>query len=364
MPGRGSSTAICAPVAAEATRDLYARHGQRVYSFCRSRLGNAEEAQDAAQTTFVYVLSALNRGVVPRNELAWLLTIADNVCRSTRRSIGRRLARVASADVDELEAAATSISIETHETLDDLRGALEQLPVNQRRAILLREWQGLSYADIADQLGLTVAAVETLLFRARRSLAARLERRHARLRALDLGSVLAFLRSLLGGAIGKLAVGLAGVAIVAALPGVGPEAPAVVEPSPSVVTAASPAPERVSSAAQDTARVLRSPARATRARRVRARTSREHTARPVVRSAVAPPAQAPSAAAPPAAAAAGRPSPPPVPVPATLPPAVPAPPPVDVTAAASTVVTTATGTVGAVVATVVPPLPQPVKLGP
>ena len=50
--------------AAERTGDLYARYGQRVYSFCRSRLRNPEEAQDAAQTAFLYALRSLRRGVV------------------------------------------------------------------------------------------------------------------------------------------------------------------------------------------------------------------------------------------------------------------------------------------------------------
>jgi RNA polymerase sigma factor (sigma-70 family) len=203
--------------AADAALELYKHHGERVYSFCMSRLRNAEEAQDAAQTTFVYVLTALKRGVVPRNELAWLLTIADNVCRSTRRSLGRRLAHLSNADVDEIEAAATSLSAETSQQIEGLRAALEQLPETQRRAILLREWQGLSYVDIADELGLSVAAVETLLFRARRGLTARLER-PSRLRALDLASALAFARSLIGGGAGKVAVGAAGLAIVAAGP--------------------------------------------------------------------------------------------------------------------------------------------------
>jgi RNA polymerase sigma factor (sigma-70 family) len=202
---------------ADAALELYQRHGERVYSFCMSRLRNTEEAQDAAQTTFVYVLTALKRGVVPRNELAWLLTIADNVCRSNRRSLGRRLARLTNADVDEIEAAATSMSAETSEQIQGLRAALEELPETQRRAILLREWQGLSYVDIADQLGLSVAAVETLLFRARRGLTARLKR-PGRLRALDLGSALAALRSLLGGGAGKVAAGAAGLALVAAGP--------------------------------------------------------------------------------------------------------------------------------------------------
>jgi RNA polymerase sigma-70 factor, ECF subfamily len=202
--------------AAERTGDLYARHGQRVYSFCRSRLRNPEEAQDAAQTAFLYALGSLRRGVVPRNELAWLLTIADNVCRSSRRTHGRRFAHVANADIDELEAAAPSLNAETREEIAQLRTALEQMPDRQRQAILLREWQGLSYADIAEQLGLSLAAVETLLFRSRRSLIRRLRGPRARLGVLDLASGASLMRSVLGGTAGKAAVGAAALAVVSA----------------------------------------------------------------------------------------------------------------------------------------------------
>src|SRR5581483_1859893 len=56
--------------------------------------------------------------------------------------------------------------------LVDLTAALHALPLRQRRALVLREWQGLDYAEIAERLGLTKGAVETLLHRARRSLRA------------------------------------------------------------------------------------------------------------------------------------------------------------------------------------------------
>jgi hypothetical protein len=76
--------------------------------------------------------------------------------------------------------------------------ALAALTPNQRRAILLREWQGLSYREIAAELSLTEAAVETLLFRARRSLARKLDRSRAWSWS-NLGSALAWGKTLLGG---------------------------------------------------------------------------------------------------------------------------------------------------------------------
>jgi hypothetical protein len=121
----------------------------------------------------------------------------------------------------------------------DLRDALELLPDNQRRAVLLREWQGLSYAEIADELHLSVPAVEALLFRARRALAAHLERTRSRL--LNLGSSLATLRSLMQGGPAKMAVATAVAGIAAA--------PAVVDEQPDVASTDGKAPVRPTLAA-------------------------------------------------------------------------------------------------------------------
>src|SRR5438034_3463669 len=191
---RREATAV-AEGAAAATRGLYERHGQRVFTFCVNRLRDAEEAQDATQTTFLYAMRSDDNGVKPRFELAWLLAIAQNVCRSTRRSLDRREARASFADATELEAAAESLGEESGEELAWIREALERLPETPRRAVLLREWQGLSYADIAAELHLSLAAVETLLFRARRSLAAQLDRAKRGLKAFDLSSLGFLLRT-------------------------------------------------------------------------------------------------------------------------------------------------------------------------
>ena len=219
---RTSAPANQAPVSAEAadaTIALYRRHGQRVFSFCVSRLRDPDEAQDAVQTAFMYALRALDRGVVPQHELAWLLKIAENVCRTTWRLRGRRRAVIASADVNELEVVAASLGAESEEHVEELKAALLQLPPNQRRAVLLREWQGLSYADIADELKLSVAAVETLLFRARRALGAYRERTRRALGAFDFGSLVYALRSVLqSGAATTAGTAAAAALVVAAGP--------------------------------------------------------------------------------------------------------------------------------------------------
>src|SRR5205809_6610944 len=245
------SAVLHAPVArptepVELTEYLYENYGQRVFTFCYSRLRNREEAQDAAQTTFIYVLRSLQRGVVPEFELAWLLKIAFNVCRGTRRSSGRLTAVTQEVeDIDEL-AAPQAAGHEGSERLEALRDGLAHLPERQRRGILLREWQGLSYAEIADELGLSLGAVETLLFRARRNLASRLQHVRGGVGAINAVTLAPFFRPLARGGPGK--PGLIGAsATVALVPVVATEiAPALAHGKPAVTlrSAAPAAPTR------------------------------------------------------------------------------------------------------------------------
>jgi RNA polymerase sigma factor (sigma-70 family) len=189
---------------AEQTRALYEQYSRRIFGYCLRRLPSREEAEDAVQHTFMNAFGGLRKGVVPRSEVAWLFKIAENVCRERRRSAWRR-GRVESAqDPDALQNLAVAPE-GSHDELAGLADALAELPPNQRRAILLREWQGLSYKEIAAELELTDAAVETLLFRARRSLAHKLDRSRSRSWGLNLGSLAAWGKSLLGGAAVKVA---------------------------------------------------------------------------------------------------------------------------------------------------------------
>ena len=230
----------------ELTQYLFEKYGQRVFTFCYSRLRNREEAQDAAQTTFIYVMRSLQRGVEPEFELAWLLKIAFNVCRGVRRSTGRETAVTQEVeDIDEL-AAPPAAGYEGNERLAALRDALAHLPESQRRGILLREWQGLSYAEIADELGLSVGAVETLLFRARRNLAARLQHVRSGVAAINIASLAPFLRSLWRGTLGKLGL-IGATASVALIPVVATEvAPALADKKavPELQSLVTSAPER------------------------------------------------------------------------------------------------------------------------
>jgi len=193
---------------------LFERHSRRIYGYCLGRLRSREEAEDAVQQTFLNAYRGLRQGTTPRSEVAWLFKIAENVCRERRRAAWRR-GRLEVVQDPEGMAALSAPETEPHYELEGLADALAQLAPNQQRAILLREWQGLSYREIAKELDVTEAAVETLLFRARRSLARRLDR--SRAAALgNLGSIAAWGKSLFGGAAAKLAATAAVIVVVSA----------------------------------------------------------------------------------------------------------------------------------------------------
>jgi RNA polymerase sigma factor (sigma-70 family) len=158
-----------APRAVVATEALYRRHSQRVWRYCLRSLRRPADAEDAVQQTFLQAHRALQGGVEPLSEADWLLTIARNIC-VTRADASRRRDRTEVTQdaqlLDEIagaEDANDAISAE-------VQAAFAVLPERQRQALFLREWQGCSYAEIAEALGTSESAVETLLFRARRTL--------------------------------------------------------------------------------------------------------------------------------------------------------------------------------------------------
>jgi RNA polymerase sigma factor (sigma-70 family) len=197
----------------DATQALWEQYHTSVYRYALSQLRSPQDAEDATQNTFLRAFNALQRGVVPENEAAWLFKIAQNTCTSSKLAWLRRRRVEAPQDGATLERAP---AVEhRHDELAGLGDALLRMPARPREAFLLREWQGLSYAEIAVQMNTSQSAVETLIFRARRTLAEQLEPPLKRIRqALGLGPLLATVRGWLGG--GSLAVQAAGAAAVVA----------------------------------------------------------------------------------------------------------------------------------------------------
>ena len=313
---------------------LYERHARRVFAYCLSKLGCREDAEDAVQTTFLHAVRALKQGAVPAVEIAWLLGIARNVCLSRRASAGRRGRLELVCDPVDLEQAAARQS--RGDELIGLEGALARLPERQRRAVLLRDWRGLSYEEVAAQLGVSLANAETLIFRGRRALAALLDETPAetrrRLASLgNLGPLLTAVKSAFTGAataakvaaaVTVVAASGAGIAAGTSAFGAGRDAPARPAGAGAPAdrgTAPAPAPAQAAAVAAPPRRVAATPP-ATPAPAAPA-------PRPAASRPAAPPraAQAVPVAGPIAPAAAPAPAPAPAaPAGAALPDAVPA----------------------------------------
>jgi RNA polymerase sigma-70 factor (ECF subfamily) len=145
-----------------------------VYNLCYRMLGNPNDAEDAAQETFVRVYTHL-QSYNPQQKLSsWILAVASHYCIDRLR---RQHIKWLSLD-EALPVPATSQdepqpedSLMERETCDEIRDLLQSLPAEDRLVIALRYWQDLSYEEIAQVVGATESAVKSRLHRARQILA-------------------------------------------------------------------------------------------------------------------------------------------------------------------------------------------------
>jgi RNA polymerase sigma-70 factor, ECF subfamily len=231
---------------------LYERHSRRIFGYCLSLLGCREDAEDAVQTTFINAQRGLHRGVTPQFELAWLFKIARNVCYNARESSSRRGRLESVRDLDALQDVLATPDRAAGVSVAELTRALGAIPERQRRALMLREFQGLSYDEIATELDVSVAAVETLIFRARRSVAEQLEQTEAISRRGVVAALVALFRWPFGGAVAPVKLAAVGAAVattatLAVIPALSNRAPARAPVAPQV--GGTPAQSRVSDAA-------------------------------------------------------------------------------------------------------------------
>ncbi len=159
------------PRADRAFERMYRRHVGDVYRYALAVMRNPADAEDVTQTTFLNAYRAYaEKGNRPEKPQNWLIAIAHNVCRQRFRQSARRPAEVSFEDD-----IADSLVDDDAPTGEDIRRALSHLAFNQRAALVMRELEGRSYAEISEILDLSTSAVETLIFRARRALREQLE---------------------------------------------------------------------------------------------------------------------------------------------------------------------------------------------
>jgi len=162
----------------EAFRILVERYQGRLVGFCRSRLGSATEAEDAAQEILIKTFSSLRSYRLGESFPSWLFAIAANHLRTRGKRNQVELRRVESAGIEE--AARPPVPDAGEEVLlsleaEELRSAVAALPEELGLPVQLHYFGGLSVEDIGRSLGLGREAVKARLFRARKRLRKALE---------------------------------------------------------------------------------------------------------------------------------------------------------------------------------------------
>lgn len=155
---------------------LYNRHKHAVYTFCYKMLLDRDQAQDVMQETFLRVYENRDRLINAGSFRAWLFTIARNQCLNQLRRSSRHVPL--EAERPEMEGgpfAGPMAHLEKSEQVELVNRFLARLSPEYREVLILREYQNLSYEEIAAVTRSTLSAVKSRLFKARRKLADFLE---------------------------------------------------------------------------------------------------------------------------------------------------------------------------------------------
>lgn len=148
-----------------------------VYNLAHRMLGDAREAEDAAQEIFLRAYTRLTTYQTDKKFSSWLLAIASHYCIDLLRQ--RRFTWLSLDELPFLDQDAGSAWNQPEETAirqeerDEVRKMLDQLPPQYRIAVILRYWYDLSYCEIAEVMKITESAVKSRLYRAREMLAQR-----------------------------------------------------------------------------------------------------------------------------------------------------------------------------------------------
>jgi RNA polymerase sigma-70 factor (ECF subfamily) len=158
-----------------AYRDIYERYEPRVRGVCKRMLACPEDVEEACQETFLRVFQGLSRFNGRYQLGAWVCRIATNVCLDMLRAKKRRPSEPRKVEDLEHEAATPQSASDPEWSamqrvnVEAVRSILDSLPEMHRAAIVLRDYDGLSYVDIATKLSISEKQTKALLHRARKN---------------------------------------------------------------------------------------------------------------------------------------------------------------------------------------------------
>lgn len=152
-------------VAEEAFAILYERHSQRIYAYCRRFLDGSDEANDVFQETFVRFYKSASADREMTNLPAYLLRIARNLCVNAKRKHKDHSSfeEYMVQDFDDHQSGSI-------ELLELIKKAMSTLDDKYREMFILREYEGMSYSEIAEATDESVSTVKVRIFRAKQKI--------------------------------------------------------------------------------------------------------------------------------------------------------------------------------------------------
>lgn len=148
--------------------ELYRRHSPRVFAYCKRYLGNQEEAKDVFQETFIRFYKSADKNRVMTNVPAFLLRIARNICVNFLKQKKNTQGHVSYEDY--MASQEEKKYSGDDELLNLINTALDTLPEKYKEMFILREYEGLSYSDIAEVTDENVSNVKIRIHRAKQKI--------------------------------------------------------------------------------------------------------------------------------------------------------------------------------------------------
>ena len=144
-----------------------------VFSLCYRMLGNAEDAEDAAQETFLRAYKSIKKYDQKRSFSTWILSIGAHYCIDQIRKRRFKLVSIEELPVPELPDRRPGVEsiISKNEEQQKVRKLLEHLSPTDRACVVMYYWHDFSYDEICQALSLTPSALKSRLHRARRAMA-------------------------------------------------------------------------------------------------------------------------------------------------------------------------------------------------
>ncbi len=152
---------------------LVEAHSGEIFAYVWRLLRDTADAEDCLQETFLRAYRSFSRVRAGSNYRAWLYKIATNTARTHARQRGRLNARTIDLDPDlETDRSSPPDRVEQRQLIEAVTQAVAALPHQQRAALIMRQYQELSYRDIAAALDCTEEAARANVYQALKKLRA------------------------------------------------------------------------------------------------------------------------------------------------------------------------------------------------